>query len=100
MIQAIAVSPDGARIAAADSDGNARIVETDAGKEVHSFRMAAGIGVKKSLTYSPERHRRGAIKPVARPRLCGRRPIAWSRTCLPSCVIQPMLLPVCGATLP
>ena len=54
MIQAIAVSPDGARIAAADSDGNARIVETETGEEVRSFRMAAGIGAKKSLTYSPD----------------------------------------------
>ena len=54
VIQAIAVSPDGARIAAADSDGNARIVETETGEEVRSFRMAAGIGAKKSLTYSPD----------------------------------------------
>ena len=52
--QAIAVSPDGARIAAADSDGSARIIETETGEEVHSFRMATGIGEKKSLAYSPD----------------------------------------------
>jgi eukaryotic-like serine/threonine-protein kinase len=54
VIQAIAVSPDGARIAAADSDGSARITETETGKEVHFFRMAIGIGEKKALAYSPD----------------------------------------------
>ena len=44
VVQAIAVSPDGAHIAAADADGNASIIEAATGAEVHSFRMAAGIG--------------------------------------------------------
>ena len=52
-IQAIAVSPDGARIAAADADGSATIVEAATGAEVHSFRMAAA-GIKRSLAYSPD----------------------------------------------
>ena len=41
VVQAIAVSPDGARIAAADSDGTVRIIEAETGTEVHSFRMAS-----------------------------------------------------------
>jgi eukaryotic-like serine/threonine-protein kinase len=52
--QAIAVSPDGAHIAAVDSDGSARIIETERGEEVHSFRIASGIGQKQSLAYSPD----------------------------------------------
>ena len=51
--QAIAVSPDGARIAAADTDGSATILEAATGAEVHSFRMALA-GEKKSLAYSPD----------------------------------------------
>jgi eukaryotic-like serine/threonine-protein kinase len=54
VVQAIAVSPDGTRIAAADADGSARIIESETGKEVHAFRMAIGIGEKKSLEYSPD----------------------------------------------
>jgi WD40 repeat protein/predicted Ser/Thr protein kinase len=54
VFQAIAVSSDGARIAAADSDGSATIIETETGEEVHSFRMAIGIGEKKALAYSPD----------------------------------------------
>ena len=53
-VQALAVSSDGARIAAADSDGSASIIETETGEQVHSFRMATGIGEKKSLAYSPD----------------------------------------------
>jgi tricorn protease-like protein len=52
-IQAIAVSPDGARIAAADTNGSATILEAATGAEVHSFRMALA-GEKKSLAYSPD----------------------------------------------
>jgi WD40 repeat protein/predicted Ser/Thr protein kinase len=50
-IQAIAVSPDGAHVAAGDSDGTARIMETATGAEVYSFRMPWG-GAKKSLAYN------------------------------------------------
>ena len=53
-VQALAVSSDGARIAAADVDGSARIIAAETGEEVHSFRMATGIGEKKSLAYSPD----------------------------------------------
>ena len=54
VVQAIAVSPDGARIAAADSDGSATIIESETGKEVHAFRVSIGIGEKKALAYSPD----------------------------------------------
>jgi WD40 repeat protein/predicted Ser/Thr protein kinase len=54
VIQAIAVSPDGARIAAADADGSASIIDSTTGEEVRSFRMAIGIGEKKALAYSPD----------------------------------------------
>ena len=50
-IQAIAVSPDGAYIAAADSNGNATIRATTTGAVVHSFRVTAS-GDKKALAYS------------------------------------------------
>ena len=53
-VQALAVSPDGARIASADSDGSARIIETETGEELHAFRMATGIGEIQSLAYSPD----------------------------------------------
>ena len=52
--QAIAVSPDGAHIAAADADGSASIIEAATGAVVHSFRMAVGRRHKKSLAYSPD----------------------------------------------
>jgi WD40 repeat protein/predicted Ser/Thr protein kinase len=52
-VQALAVSPDGARIAAGDSDGRATITDAATGAVLHSFRMAVG-GVKKSLAYSPD----------------------------------------------
>ena len=52
-IQAIAVSPDGARIAAGDADGSATVMDAATGAEVHFFRMATG-GTKKSLAYSPD----------------------------------------------
>jgi WD40 repeat protein/serine/threonine protein kinase len=51
--QAIAVSPDGAHIAAADADGSARIMEAATGALVHSFRTAS-TGETKSLAYSPD----------------------------------------------
>jgi WD40 repeat protein len=54
VIQAIAVSPDGTRIAAADSDGSAKIVDSATGEEVLRFRVATGIGEKKALAYSPD----------------------------------------------
>jgi WD40 repeat protein/predicted Ser/Thr protein kinase len=54
VVQAIAVSPDGARIAAADSDGSASIIESETGKVVHAFRVSVGIGEKKALAYSPD----------------------------------------------
>ena len=50
-IQAIAVSPDGASIAAADGDGNATIRATATGLVVHSFRVTSR-GDKKALAYS------------------------------------------------
>jgi WD40 repeat protein/predicted Ser/Thr protein kinase len=52
-IQAIAVSPDGARIASADSDGHASIIDASTGAEVQSFRVALS-GAKTSLAYSPD----------------------------------------------
>jgi WD40 repeat protein len=52
-VQAIAVSPDGARIAAGDADGRATIMEAATGAVLHSFRMALE-GAKKSLAYSPD----------------------------------------------
>ncbi len=51
--QAIAVSPDGARIAAADADGSAKIFDVATGAEVDSFRMDVG-GDNRSLAYSPD----------------------------------------------
>jgi WD40 repeat protein len=51
---AIAVSPDGARIATADRDGSASITETATGERVHSFRIASGDGEKTALAYSPD----------------------------------------------
>jgi len=53
IFQAIAVSPDGAHIAAKDAGGNATIMEAATGAVVHSFRTAV-VGVKKSLAYSPD----------------------------------------------
>ena len=55
MIQAIAVIPDRAH-RGCGLGRKCKISETETGKEVHSFRMAAGIDEKKSLTYSPEGH--------------------------------------------
>ncbi len=52
-IQAVAVSPDGANIAAADGDGNATIRVTATGAVVHSLRMTSR-GDKKALAYSPD----------------------------------------------
>jgi eukaryotic-like serine/threonine-protein kinase len=54
VFQAMAVSPDGARIAVADSRGSATILETETGQEIHAFQVATNIGEKKSLTYSPD----------------------------------------------
>ena len=50
---AVAVSPDGAHIAAADADGTVRIVEAATGAEVQSFRAVAAE-VKQSLAYSSD----------------------------------------------
>ena len=52
-VLAIAVSPDGARIASADTDGHASIIDAATGAEVHTFRVALG-GAKKALAYSPD----------------------------------------------
>ena len=54
VVQAIAVSPDGAHIAAADSLGAVTILEAATGAVVDSFRMAGGDFAKKSLAYSPD----------------------------------------------
>ena len=53
-IQAIAVSPDGTRIAAAAGDGSASITETATGAIVHSFRISANFPEKRALAYSPD----------------------------------------------
>jgi WD40 repeat protein len=54
VVQAIAVSPDGAHIAAADSDGAVSIMEAATGAVVDSFRMVGSASIaKKSLAYSP-----------------------------------------------
>ncbi len=52
-VLAIAVSPDGARIASADTDGHASIIDAATGALVHTFRVALG-GAKKALAYSPD----------------------------------------------
>jgi WD40 repeat protein len=52
--QAIAVSPDAARIAAADADGSAIITEAATGERIYSFRIARRDGEKKALAYSPD----------------------------------------------
>jgi eukaryotic-like serine/threonine-protein kinase len=52
-IQAIAVSPDGAWIAAADSEGNAMIRATATGAVVHSLR-GTSRGYNKALAFSPD----------------------------------------------
>jgi eukaryotic-like serine/threonine-protein kinase len=51
--QAIAVSPDGAHMAAADADGSATIMQAATGALVYSFRVAM-VGDKKSLAFSPD----------------------------------------------
>jgi eukaryotic-like serine/threonine-protein kinase len=51
--QAIAVSPDGTHIAAADADGSARVVEAATGAVVASF-VTAVVDDKRSLAYSPD----------------------------------------------
>jgi eukaryotic-like serine/threonine-protein kinase len=53
LIHAIAVSPDGASIATADSSGHATIVATATGAVVHSFRVTSS-GDKKGFAYSPD----------------------------------------------
>jgi eukaryotic-like serine/threonine-protein kinase len=52
-VQAIAVSPDGGRIAFADSGGTAGIVDAKTGALVQSFPAALG-GAKKTLAFSPD----------------------------------------------
>jgi WD40 repeat protein len=52
--QAIALSPDGARIAAANGDGMTTITETATGKRVRSFQIDKRDAVKKALAYSPD----------------------------------------------
>jgi eukaryotic-like serine/threonine-protein kinase len=54
VVQAIAVSPDGAHIAAADSVGAVSIMEAATAAGVDSFRMDARDFAKKSLAYSPD----------------------------------------------
>jgi len=48
------VSPDAARIAAADADGSASIMEAATGERIYSFRIARRDGEKKALAYSPD----------------------------------------------
>jgi WD40 repeat protein len=50
-VLAIAVSPDGARIASADNDGHASIIDAATGAEVYTFRVALG-GAKNGDNYS------------------------------------------------
>jgi WD40 repeat protein len=52
-VQAIAVSPDGGRIAFADSGGRAGILDAKTGALVQSFPTALG-GAKKTLAFSPD----------------------------------------------
>ena len=52
-LQAIAVSPDGTRIASGNADGSATVHGSRDRRGGHSFRMAAG-GAKMSLAYSPD----------------------------------------------
>jgi WD40 repeat protein len=53
-VQAIAVSPDGARIAAASFGRSASILEAATGAVVHPFVMARPVGSKQALAYSPD----------------------------------------------
>jgi WD40 repeat protein len=53
-IQAIAVSPDGARIAAAPFGRSPSILEAATGAEVHPLGMAGPVGSRKALAYSPD----------------------------------------------
>jgi WD40 repeat protein len=52
--QALAVSPNGAQIAAADAVGNVKIMEAATGALILYFRMVAGHVAKRSLAYSPD----------------------------------------------
>jgi WD40 repeat protein/serine/threonine protein kinase len=50
---ALAVSPDGARIAAQDLDGTLRLAEAAGGREVATARLP-GAGLRTELAYSPD----------------------------------------------
>jgi WD40 repeat protein/predicted Ser/Thr protein kinase len=51
--QAIAVSPDGTRIATGDADGAATVIDAATGAEVRSFRMGR-VAAKRALAFSPD----------------------------------------------
>jgi WD40 repeat protein len=55
-LQAVTVSPDGTRIAAADRGGRVSVMEVATGREVASFPMGGGFE-KKGLAYSPDGRR-------------------------------------------
>jgi WD40 repeat protein len=52
-LRALAVSPDGTRIAAQDRDGTLHIAESATGRQVDSTRLPS-IGVRGGLAYSPD----------------------------------------------
>jgi WD40 repeat protein len=52
-LRALAVSPDGTRIAAQDRDGTLRIAEAATGRQVDSTRLPS-IGARGGLAYSPD----------------------------------------------
>jgi WD40 repeat protein/serine/threonine protein kinase len=56
-VQAITVSSDGGRIAAADRGGHVGIVDVATGEEVASLRMSGEWADKKALAYSPDGRR-------------------------------------------
>ncbi len=58
VVQAVAVSPDGARIAAVEKDdGIVAIAQTNTGAEIASWRVGRAGITKKALAYSPDGRR-------------------------------------------
>jgi WD40 repeat protein/serine/threonine protein kinase len=53
-ILAVAVSPDGGRVAAVERHGRVGITDVATGKEVASFHTAGGWAEKRALAYSPD----------------------------------------------
>jgi WD40 repeat protein len=52
-VQAIAVSPDGARVTSTEADGHVSIIDATTGAEIQSSPLSSG-GASKALAYSPD----------------------------------------------